>query len=138
MPGAQAMVRCLVDAGVRTVLVTGSGQASVIQKLERDFPGAFPAGRRITAREVAHGKPDPEPYLKGMALAGTEPDQTIVIENAPIGVLAGVRSRAFTVAVRTGPIPRSEFEKSGADLIVESMPDFAGLLPDLIAFTNEH
>ncbi|MDE5607724.1 MAG: HAD hydrolase-like protein [Muribaculaceae bacterium] len=133
MPGAQAMVRELMDAGITTILVTGSGQASVLEKLDRDYPGAFPDGRRITARNVTHGKPDPEPYIKGMELAGTSPSETIVIENAPIGVIAGVRSGAFTIAVQTGPIPRVEFEKAGADLIVDSMPAFADILPSLIS-----
>ncbi|MDE6802955.1 MAG: HAD hydrolase-like protein [Muribaculaceae bacterium] len=138
MPGAQAMVSELTRAGIATILVTGSGQTSVLDKLDRDYPGAFPEGRRITARNVTHGKPDPEPYLKGMQLASALPAETIVIENAPIGALAGVRSGAFTVAVRTGPIPRDEFEKVDADLIVDSMPEFARLLPDLISLSKKY
>ncbi len=138
MPGARLMVDTLLGAGIRTILVTGSGQASVLEKLDRDYRGAFPVGQRITARDVAHGKPDPEPYIKGMELAGTSPAETIVIENAPVGALAGVRSGAFTIAVQTGPIPPDEFVKTGADLIVGSMPAFAGLLPDLIYQSKIH
>lgn len=132
MRGAGRMVNSLREAGIDTVLVTGSGQPSVLERLDTDFPGAFPPDRRVTAQNVTHGKPDAEPYLKGMKMAGVEPSEAMVIENAPIGVLAGVRSGAFTVAVMTGPIERKEFEAVGADLIIESMPTFADMLPDII------
>lgn len=132
MPGAQLMVEELRRAGIDTVLVTGSAQPSVLSRLDADYPGAFPDGRRITARDVTRGKPDPEPYLLGMKLAGVAPAEAMVIENAPVGALAGVRSGAFTVAVTTGPIPRHEFESVGADLILDSMPHFAAILPQLI------
>ncbi|MDE5976392.1 MAG: 3-dehydroquinate synthase, partial [Muribaculaceae bacterium] len=41
---------------------------------------------------------------------------------------AGKASGAFTVAVTTGPIPREEFEKEGADMIFPSMDAFADWL----------
>jgi len=132
MPGADSMLRTLADAGITRVLVTGSGQASLIERLERDFPGAFTPELRITSASVTHGKPHPEPYLRAMALADVEPWQAIVVENAPLGVQAGVAARAFTVAVTTGPIPRSAFEQARASLIMPSMPDFASTLPQLL------
>lgn len=136
LPGAQAMVSELQSSGITTVLVTGSGQASVLQRLDEDYPGAFAEHLRVTARNVTHGKPAPEPYLKGMEMAGITPEQAIVIENAPIGVIAGVRSGALTIAVQTGPISSSEFEKAGADIIVESMPRFAEILPYIIRLSK--
>lgn len=138
MPGAVAMIDTLRREGIDTLLVTGSGQPSVLERLDKDFPGTFPPERRVTARNVTHGKPDPEPYLKGMQMAGVIASEAMVIENAPIGALAGVRSGAFTVAVMTGPIARQEFEAVGADFIISSMPEFVSLLPQLInALRNE-
>lgn len=132
MPGALEMVTTLRDAGLQRVLVTGSGQNSLISRLDSDFPGLFPADRRITSRDVTHGKPDPEPFLRAMDLAGVTPSQSIVIENAPLGVLAGHRSGAFTIAVTTGPIPYSEMQAAGADIIFPSMEEFARSLPALL------
>lgn len=132
MPHADRMVRALLDAGWKTVLVTGSAQSSLIDRLEKDYPGAFPAGRRITAHDVEHGKPHPEPYLKGMALAGSRPEETIVIENAPLGVRAGVAAGLRTIAVTTGPIPREAFEAEHPAMIFSSMECFADALPDLL------
>ena len=128
MPGADRMLAAFVHAGIPRVLVTGSGQASLLDGLYRDYPGAFPADMRVTAHDVTHGKPDPEPYLKGAAKAGVSPQDCIVVENAPLGVRAGKAARCFTVAVTTGPIPREAFEKECADMIFPSMNDFADWL----------
>ncbi len=132
MPGAADMIRALQEAGVKTVLVTGSAQSSLISRLDRDYPGAFPAERRVTALDVSRGKPDPEPYLKGLEIAGTLPEETIVIENAPLGVRAGVAAGLRTFAITTGPIPREEFEKESPYMIFPSMQEFAASLPALL------
>lgn len=128
MPGADRMLRALMRAGIPRVLVTGSAQSSLLNSLNDDYPGAFPDNLRVTALDVKHGKPNPEPYLIGAAKVGVEPTQAIVIENAPLGVRAGKASGAFTIAVTTGPIPREEFVKEGADLIFSSMDEFADWL----------
>lgn len=128
MQGADRMLAALGRAGLRRVLVTGSGQASLFEALDRDYPGVFEDGFRVTAHDVIHGKPAPEPYLRGAERAGAKPEECIVVENAPLGVRAGKAAGAFTVAVMTGPIPREAFEKEGADMIFASMEEFADYL----------
>ena len=128
MPGADRMLRALQRAGLRRVLVTGSSQKSLLDSINADYPGAFMPGDRVTALDVTHGKPDPEPYLKGAQIAGVEPSRALVIENAPLGVKAGKAAGAFTIAVTTGPIPREAFVEAGADMIFDSMPEFADWL----------
>lgn len=135
MPGALALVNYVrsLTWHPHTVLVTGSGQMSLLDRLNRNFQGAFPADMRITASDVHTGKPDPEPYLKGMALAHALPDQCIAIENAPLGIMSAHRSGAFTVAVTTGPIPADEMWKAGADVVFPSMEKCAEQFPALIS-----
>ena len=121
IPGALDVLETLKGAGLNTVLVTGSAQNSLLNILDNDYPGFFPPQRRVTAFDVKKGKPDPEPYLKGAQKARVKPGECMVIENAPLGVRAAKAAGCFTVAVMTGPIPRKEFEKEGADLIFPSM-----------------
>lgn len=128
MPGAQDMIRSLLEAGLKTVLVTGSAQNSLLSRLATDYPGAFPEERRVTAFDVKNGKPHPEPYLKGLLKAGVKAEEAVVIENAPLGVRAGKAAGICTVAVTTGPVPREAFEMENADFIVASMPEFANLM----------
>lgn len=132
MPGASKMIDSLMAASIITVLVTGSGQPSVLDRLDEDFPGAFPPEHRVTARDVTKGKPSPEPYLKAMELAEVKPWQSMAIENAPIGVQSAVASGAFTVAVTTGPIPRKQMEEAGADIVFSSMHELADAMTSLI------
>lgn len=129
IPGAARMLTGLMDAGVVRVLVTGSKQRANLDRLDSDFPGAFPHDLRVTASDVAHGKPHPEPYLKAMAMAGVKPVESMVIENAPLGVQAGAASGAFTVAVATGPVPQETLRAAGADLVFPSMEALADALP---------
>lgn len=132
MPGARAMLDTLRENGIKRVLVTGSGQNTLLNRIESDFPAAFEPGMRITSRDVVHGKPNPEPFLRAMEKAGVSPFESIVIENAPLGVEAGHRSGAFTVGITTGPIPRRAMIDAGADLVFDSMPEFAESLPRLL------
>ena len=132
MPGAMKMLDFFKEVNMRRVLVTGSGQRSLIDRLERDFPGAFTPDMMVTSRDVKCGKPHPEPFIKAMEMARVRPSQAIAIENAPLGVKSASAAGAFTVAVTTGPIPREELEKAGASIIFESMPQCAEMLPQLI------
>ena len=132
MPDADRMLGILRENDIERILVTGSGQQSILERIDCDYPGIFAENKRITAHNVTHGKPHPEPYLKGMEMAGCNASQCMVIENAPLGVKAGKAAGCFTVAVTTGPIPEQEMTKSGADIVYGSMSRFADALPQLI------
>lgn len=132
MPGARELLAYMQKTGMKRVLVTGSGQSSLINRLEHDFPGAFADDMRITARDVKIGKPSPEPYLAAMEKAKVTPQQSIVIENAPLGVEAGHASGAFTIGVNTGPLPTDALAKAGADIVFPDMISLAEQFPALL------
>lgn len=134
MPGALDLVRAVESLPwqPQTILVTGSAQGSLLGMLDSDFPGAFPIERRVTAMNVKRGKPNPDPFLQGAELAGVRPEECVVIENAPLGVMAGDRAGCFTVAVATGPTPHEKLAEAGADLIFSSMPECAAQLPEML------
>lgn len=132
MPGAMQMLDFFKETGMKRMLVTGSGQRSLIDRLERDFPGAFTPDMMVTSRDVKCGKPHPEPFIKAMEMARVRPSQAIAIENAPLGVKSANSAGAFTVAVTTGPIPREELIKAGAAIVFDSMPQCAEMLPQLV------
>lgn len=132
MPDADRMLKAAGAFGLTRVLVTGSGQASLLDSLGKDYPGIFSSGMMVTASDVVHGKPSAEPYQQGMEKAGCSPREAIVVENAPLGVQAGHAAGCFVCAVATGPVPHSALQESGADLVFNSMTDFADLLPVLL------
>ncbi|MDE6309770.1 MAG: HAD-IA family hydrolase [Muribaculaceae bacterium] len=132
MPGAAEVLGQFQRHGLRCVLVTGSGQSSLINRLAADYPGVFIPGDRITSRDVKRGKPSPEPYQRGMQIAGVQPWEAIVLENAPLGVQSGVAAGAFTIGVTTGPIPVEMMRQAGADIIFSSMPECAAAIDQLL------
>lgn len=132
MPDADRMLGILMDADIKRVLVTGSAQQSLLESLEHDYPGAFFADMRVTALDVTHGKPAPEPYLRGLDKAGVPDTAAMVIENAPLGVQAGHAAGCFTVGLTTGPVPREALVSAGADIVFASMCEFADALPELL------
>lgn len=125
MPGAPELLARVKERGLIPVLVTGSGQISLLEKLERAYPRIFRPELMVTAYDVKHGKPHPEPYLMGLHKAGVKAGEAIVVENAPMGVQAGVAAGIYTVAVNTGPIPDKALYEAGADCLFPDMPSFA-------------
>lgn len=125
MPGAYTLLRNIKESGLQPVLVTGSGQLSLIDNLNHHFPGIFQKEFMVTAFDVKYGKPNPEPYLMGLKKAGIAPNEAVVVENAPLGVKAGVAAGIFTLAVNTGPLPDSALLDEGANLLFGSMQELS-------------
>lgn len=121
MPGAWELLQKIKAEGIIPTVVTGSGQASLLDRLEHNFPGMFRQELMVTAFDVKYGKPNPEPYLMALEKGGLKPNEAIVIENAPLGVEAGHKAGIFTIAVNTGPLNGEILLNAGADLLFPSM-----------------
>lgn len=133
MPGAAAMIDALREAGIRRVLVTGSGQRSLINAIAADYPGAFLPGDMVTSADYDRGKPFPDPYLLGLRKLGMDASEVMVVENAPLGVRAGKAAGCFTFGISTGPLPAGELDEAGADEVFSSMNDFAAALRGILS-----
>lgn len=132
MTGIPQLLELISRSGVIIGVVTGSGQRPLIRRLTNDFSPYIVRERIVTAYDVKRGKPNPDPYLMGMRKCGVNPWQTIVVENAPLGVRAGVAAKAFTIGVNTGPLPDSQLIEAGADWLCHSMKDISDQWPTLI------
>ena len=123
MEGVVDLQRKIKSMGMKIVVVTGSGQHSLLEKLVYDFRGLVSPDLIVSSFDVSRGKPHPEPYLKGLAKAEVEPWEAVVVENAPLGVRAGVAAKVFTVAVNTGPLPSQMLSDEGAGIVFGCMTD---------------
>lgn len=133
MPGAPEAVKAVKNAGAEAIVVTGSGQDAMFDKLEKHFPGLFRTEWMVSGLDCRIGKPDPEPYLKGLEKSGFRPEDAIVVENAPLGVRSGRAAGCFVVAVNTGPLPDGILKDAGADVLYHSMSELAAKIPELIS-----
>lgn len=132
IPGVHQLQEYMKMSGLQIGIVTGSGQPSLLERILNDFGGLVSPEIMVTALNIKNGKPAPDPYLKGMEMAKTKPWQTIVVENAPLGVRACVTAGAFTVAVNTGPLDDDVLAKEGADVVFHTMEEFREFLPKLM------
>ena len=125
IPGVGELMEYLYTSGAQMGVVTGSAQKSSLDRITRYYAKYIDPSHIVSADSVRRGKPHPDPYLKGMELFGSSPEDTIVIENAPYGVQSASQAGCFTIAVMTGPIPEETLRDSGAALVV---PDMKSLL----------
>ncbi len=82
------------------------------------FFGEFYTG----AEDVSRGKPHPDVFLKAAARIDRSPEQCVVIEDAHVGVEAGIAAGMKVIAVTTTH-PAESFAQSGAALIVDSLEE---------------
>ena len=125
MEGVMELQRKMKADGLKIVVVTGSGQKSLLDRLEHNYPGFFHSELVVSSKDVKHGKPHPEPYLMGLEKAGVKPYEAMVVENAPLGVRAAVAAGIFTIAVNTGPLPEHALTDEGANVLFPSMTALA-------------
>jgi mannitol-1-/sugar-/sorbitol-6-phosphatase len=88
--------------------------------------------KMITSNDITHGKPHPEPYLKGAAVLGFPAAECVVVEDVPAGVCAGKDAGAKVIAFKT-TVQETALRDAGADWVVNNCADIRLIdrLPDL-------
>ena len=116
-PGAIELLAQLREAGVPMAVATNSPRMLLDRALATGGiePSTFTA--LLTADDVSAAKPDPEIYLAAAAALGTAPARTLVLEDSPTGVRAGVAAGCVTFAVPS----LSGVDLSGAEMILDSL-----------------
>jgi HAD superfamily hydrolase (TIGR01509 family) len=125
MPGAIEVVNKVKACGLTPMIVTGSGTPTLLNRIQENFPGLFNPDHIITSFNVKRGKPHPDPYLLALEKGGFGANEVIVVENAPLGVQAGVAAKLFTIAVNTGPLKEEVLTNAGASIVFPAMPTLA-------------
>ncbi len=137
IPKAREVLDFVKSNGLRPVLVTGSGQPSLLDRLDHDFPGIFTPETMVTAFDVKIGKPHPEPFLMGLQKGGNLiPNQALVVENAPLGTEAATKAGIFTIGVNTGPLHDNILKDAGANLVFHSMQELLNKFPEILEITS--
>ncbi len=114
LPGARELLTNLPP--LRYAIVTSGSRRLATARLRA---AGLPVPRNmITADDITHGKPNPEPYLNGARLLGYKPEDCMVFEDAPAGIRAG-KAAGMTVIALPTTFPLEAL--SEADCIVESL-----------------
>ncbi|HWS18249.1 MAG TPA: HAD family hydrolase [Candidatus Elarobacter sp.] len=97
LPGAAELLRHLpLD---RFAIVTSATRPLATARLGY---ACIPVPRHmIAADDVIHGKPSPEPFLKGAALLGFAPADCLVFEDTPAGISSALAAGMQAIALQT-------------------------------------
>ena len=98
-PHALDIIKLVKSRKLKTGLVTGSLRRSVNYMLKDDLLSCFDV--IVAVDEIINGKPHPEPYLKAMDKLGSNPNEVLVIENAPLGITSAKKAGADCFAIET-------------------------------------
>lgn len=130
-PGALEFVDALRAAGLKTVIVTSSDSKKMgfLFRQHPDFPSHFDA--IVTACDVTHSKPHPEPYLVGASKAGVKPSECLVFEDSYQGLESGRRAGCKVIGISTTN-PASEV-RLRSDVEAPSLASLQSRIPELMA-----
>ncbi|GAA2617796.1 HAD family hydrolase [Dactylosporangium fulvum] len=110
--GAQALLAALDGWGVPWAVVTSADRPLALTRLAA--AGIAAPAVLVTISEIERAKPHPEGYLTAAALLGVDARKTLVVEDAPAGVLAGKAAGSLVAGLRAVP---------GADFNVAHLAD---------------
>lgn len=101
MPGARELMLRSQELDIPVAIVSNSWRV-LLDLLVGNID--VPVDITVSSTEVDRPKPDPQPYLIACELLGAAPVNSVVLEDSPTGVLAGLRAGCAVIAV--GPSVR--------------------------------
>lgn len=117
--GASECIRGLSGLGIKVGLVSSTSAVLILSALNRiSMADCFDF--IVTGDMVKHSKPAPDPYLKGLAIAGMSADDAFVVEDSTVGVHAGISAGIFTIGFKAASV---KLPTSEADLEIKSYPE---------------
>jgi beta-phosphoglucomutase len=122
-PGIESFINDLKKEGYRLGLVTGTSSGEIDYVLPSYLIKSFDIV--VTGDSVKRGKPAPEPYIKAIVDLKIKPAETIVIENAPFGILSAKKTGALCIAITTS-LSREYLQD--ADFICDSLDEVRKLI----------
>ncbi|WP_447880960.1 sugar phosphatase [Serratia fonticola] len=115
LPGALVLLERIKALGIPWAIVT-SGSVPVANA--RRLAGGVPLPEVfITSERVKQGKPHPDAYLLGAQGLGLAPQDCVVVEDAPAGILSGLAAGCQVIAVNA---PADAPKLNQVDLILSS------------------
>jgi sugar-phosphatase len=123
LPGAAELFAHLPDD--RFAIVTSATRPLAVARL--GYARLSVPRHMITAEDVVHGKPSPEPFLKGAASLGFTPADCLVFEDTPTGIASARAAGMQAVALQT-TYPADQLQAAHA--ILRNLADVKATLRD--------
>jgi HAD superfamily hydrolase (TIGR01509 family) len=95
----QSVMNALVEDGYKIAVCSNSIRKTVLTVLSKLGIMEF-MDLVISNEDVKNSKPHPEMYWKAISMMGYLPEQTLIVEDSPYGLLAASRSKAHILRVK--------------------------------------
>ena len=106
-PGIHELLEFLKNHGIKTSIATSSPLDRTKKYLSQvGLVDAFDA--LVSGHMVEHGKPEPDIYIYAAANLGLNPEECLVLEDSPTGILAAYRAGCVPVMVPDQDSPDAE------------------------------
>ena len=135
--GAIDLVSTISKSGMKMLIVTGSTTIEHIEEFSNVFGHIIGRDNIVTGHDVRAGKPNPDPYLLACHIAEVNPNEAIVVENAPLGIRSADAAGTFCLAVNTGPLSDSELVEAGARVVFGSCSLLSERWPEILRELND-
>jgi HAD superfamily hydrolase (TIGR01549 family) len=122
LPGAQALLAALTDAGIPWAIATSGRMESarpVLETLGIDFSRTVV----ITRDLVRYAKPDPDLFLAAAEKLGITGQTATVVGDSVWDMLAAKRARFLGIGLLTGGYGTEELDRSGAYRVFDDPAD---------------
>lgn len=124
--GAAECIESIRGMGYSTGLVSSTRSKHILYALSRmKMVGLFDF--IVTGDMVEKSKPDPEPYLKGLAFSGCSKHDCMIIEDSPAGIASAKAAGIFAVGFKAASV---KLDTSGADAIINSYEELGKWVKD--------
>jgi sugar-phosphatase len=118
LPGALELLRSLPPD--RWAIVTSCTRP--LAEVRIKAAGLPLPAKLITSSDITHGKPHPEPFMKGASVLGFPATECIVLEDVPAGVRSGKAAGARVIAF-TSTVQVPALREAGADWVLRNCAD---------------
>lgn len=123
MDGAHDLITELFHKDKKLAIATSGSHRDkiemILQKLKVDkFFSVV-----VTGQDVRHNKPAPDIFILAAEKLRNSPEESLVLEDAPNGVIAGKAAGMMVYAVNADKSIREELKRAGADQVFGSLSE---------------
>jgi HAD superfamily hydrolase (TIGR01509 family) len=114
------------NKGIKTALVSSTSLYS-LKLIDEIYHIVNLFDLVITGADTDKHKPHPDPYLKALKILQVNPNNTVVIEDSPNGIISAKKAGCFVYGI-IGSFSSEILIESGADEIVESYKELENII----------
>lgn len=127
-PHVLETLKALHDRGLQLAICSSRGRPT-LEGFVKTFQLESYIRMVVSANDVEHHKPHPEPVQTILAALGINPEESIVVGDASYDILMGRAAGCHTVGVTYGNQSADDLRNAGADHLINDFADLLALRP---------